>query len=479
MNDFEMPKLKVKLSKFEIDDLRKQKKTKKIVIFSVLVILLVVGGLIFGIASLKKESVVLFNETSIASIDVLSYKQEDDIINISLKASNDQEFCTYSLEEVDKESLSFEKIVDGYCNVTVPFKKTFIYFKNKSGIISEPLELDNYVVDFKMDDKYYLPLGKEGTILKDMIVVGNPTIEVESSTEAINLNGFEYLSNTNGKTTITVKNGTLQSKSAEVTVTSTIVEMPKEFNAKKSYLACEQFTEEEAQLLDEILAYRIAQAGYGTRAGAVAAARFLTLEFPYKISYYFENGRLNGTGTHYVDGEGRYYHQGLYLSKSKYDQLVPGAKLQGPQMWGCKMKSYEDDRANGYIPGGKYPNGLDCSGFVSWTLYNGGFDVGDGGAGESPYIDGQMTDTGKYMRLTQGMIDRGEVRVGDLLNIYGHIAIIAGDDGDNFYVAESLNNYKGVILKKYSKKKVIQSFPYVVLMDEVYKSDGNLTNMWY
>ena len=54
MNDFEMPKLKVKLSKFEIDDLRKQKKTKKIVIFSVLVILLVVGGLIFGIASLKK-----------------------------------------------------------------------------------------------------------------------------------------------------------------------------------------------------------------------------------------------------------------------------------------------------------------------------------------------------------------------------------------------------------------------------------------
>ena len=188
---------------------------------------------------------------------------------------------------------------------------------------------------------------------------------------------------------------------------------------------------------------------------------------------------LNGTGTHYVDGEGRYYHQGLYLSKSKYDQLVPGAKLQGPQMWGCKMKSYEDDRVNGYIPGGKYPNGLDCSGFVSWTLYNGGFDVGDGGAGESPYIDGQMTDTGKYMRLTQGMIDRGEVRVGDLLNIYGHIAIIAGDDGENFYVAESLNNYKGVILKKYSKKKVIQSFPYVVLMDEVYKSDGNLTNMWY
>ena len=479
MSELEMPKLKVKLSKYEIEDLRRKKKTKSLVALLLILVLLVVGGAGFYIYSLGKESKIVLNETSIATIDVLSYKQEDDIINVSLKASNDQEYCTFSVEEADKDTLEFDPLVDGYCNINVPFKKVFVYFKNKNGIVSDGLELDNYVVDFKLDDKYYLPLGQEGTVLKDMIVVGNPTIDIESSTDAISLNEFKYLSNTNGKTTITVKNGTLQSKSSDVVVTNTIVQMPKEFDTKKKYLSCEQFTEEEAQLLDEILAYRIAQAGYETRAGAVAAARFLTLEFPYKISYYFENGRLNGTGTHYVDGEGRYYHQGLYLSKSKYDQLVPGAKLQGPQMWGCKMKSYEDDRANGYIPGGKYPNGLDCSGFVSWTLYNGGFDVGDGGAGESPYIDGQMTDTGKYMRLTQGMIDRGEVRVGDLLNIYGHIAIIAGDDGDNFYVAESLNNYKGVILKKYSKKKVIQSFPYVVLMDEVYKSDGNLTNMWY
>jgi hypothetical protein len=290
---------------------------------------------------------------------------------------------------------------------------------------------------------------------------------------------FKYTSGKQGKTYLTITNGELQKKEVEITVTNTIVKMPKEFDSKKKFLTCEQFSESEASLLDEILEYRIAEAGYGTRAGAVAAARFLTLEFPYRISYYFENGRLNGTGTHYVDGEGRYYHKGLYLSKSKYNQLVPGAKLKGPKMWGCKMVSYEDDRENGYYPGGKYPNGLDCSGFVSWTLLNGGFDVGDGGAGESPAIRGQMTDTGDYKRLTQGMINRGEVRVGDLLNIYGHIAIIIGDDGDNFYVAESLNNYKGVVMKKYSKKKVINWFPYVVLMDSVYESDGNLTNMWY
>ena len=389
---------------------------------------------------------IVLNETSIDSVEILSYKKEDNIINLSIKPSNDQEYCSFSLEEVDKSKIEFSLMKDGFCNLNVPFSKVLVYFKNKKGIISDPLELNNYVVDFDVKDKYYFPLNSKGKFMENMISVGEPQVEIVSSTEAISLNNNEYSSNVNGKTVLTIKNGNIQKKEFEVVVTDTIVEMPKEFDTKKDFLPCEQFSEEQAQLLDEILAYRIAEAGYGTRAGAVAAARFLTLEFPYKIAYYFENGRLNGTGTHYVDGEGRYYHQGLYLSKSKYEQLVPGARLQGPKMWGCKMKSYEDDRDNGYIPGGKYPNGLDCSGFVSWTLLNGGQDVGDGGAGESPAIKGQMTDTGEYKKLTQGMINRGEVRVGDLLNIYGHIAIIAGDDGDNFYVAESLNNYCDTII---------------------------------
>ena len=479
MNEYKMPKLKVKLSKFELEELKRKQKRNSIIVFLFAVVFFVGTGISLYVYAMNKQVEPSINETVIDKIDVLSYNQDDNKINVSIKASNEQVSCGYSLVEDGLDTVTFNNLDEGSCKLEVPFQKVFLYFKNESGIISKALDLDNYVVDFKVDDKYYLPLNSKGSLLKDMIVVGNPTIDVVSSNESISLNKFDYSSGVNGKTTLSITNGTLQKKEIDVTVTDVIVEMPKEFDTKKSFLGCEQFSEEEAALLDEILFFRIEQAGKGTRAGAVAAARFLTLEFPYKISYYFENGRLNGTGTHYVDGEGRYYHEGLYLSKSKYDSLVPGAKLQGPQIWGCKMKSYEDDRANGYIPGGKYANGLDCSGFVSWTLLNGGFDVGDGGAGESPAIKGQMTDTGKYMRLTQGMIDRGEVRVGDLLNIYGHIAIIAGDDGNNFYVAESLNNYKGVVLKKYSKKKVINSFPYVVLMDSVYESDGNLTNMWY
>ena len=97
----------------------------------------------------------------------------------------------------------------------------------------------------------------------------------------------------------------------DVIVTDVIVPIPEAFDSSKDFLGCEVFSSDEAKLLDEILLNRIYSVGYGTRAGVVAAARFLTLEFPYRISYRWESGRLNNTGKHYVDGEGRYYHKVL------------------------------------------------------------------------------------------------------------------------------------------------------------------------
>ena len=48
-----------------------------------------------------------------------------------------------------------------------------------------------------------------------------------------------------------------------------------------------------------------------------------------------------------------------------------------------------------------------------------------------------------------------------------------------YYIAESLNHYGGVVMRKYTKTRVTNFFQNVVLMDNVYKSDGKLTNMWY
>ena len=91
----------------------------------------------------------------------------------------------------------------------------------------------------------------------------------------------------------------------------------------------------------------------------VEAARFLTLHFPYKIEYFYENGRL---GTNGIDGEGRYYHKGLYLNSSKYSTI--SKSKNGPKVWGCSLYSTPVKRNDN--------NGLDCSGFVSWALLNGG-----------------------------------------------------------------------------------------------------------
>ena len=146
-------------------------------------------------------------------------------------------------------------------------------------------------------------------------------------------------------------------------------------------------------------------------------------------------------------------------------------------MWGCNMTNLEEDPPY-FIRNKKYPNGLDCSGFVSWTLLNGGFDVGDKGAGNSGYRY-ELTDLGEFTRLTKDVIYSGRIKVGDLFNFDGHVAILIGMDDNTFYIAESLNTLGGVVLKAYPKSQVNRVFRHVVFMDSVYKEDGNLTNMWY
>lgn len=104
-------------------------------------------------------------------------------------------------------------------------------------------------------------------------------------------------------------------------VVTNIITKPYATKDKKTLLPCDAYNEEEAELLDKILEYKINDAGYQTRAGAVAAARFLTLEFNYRIPYFYENGRVPisstnkfNINTHIADGEGRYYKRDyIYL----------------------------------------------------------------------------------------------------------------------------------------------------------------------
>ena len=141
-------------------------------------------------------------------------------------------------------------------------------------------------------------------------------------------------------------------------------------------------------------------------------------------------------------------------------------------MWGCSLYS---NPAKRYMD-----NGLDCSGFVSWALLNSGFDVKDVGAGFS--VNSDLTDFGDLKTLTESLATSNTIKPGDLLHSNaagGHIAIIIGVDSEYYYVAQALwYDEVGVIISKYKKNNLPNSFSEVVLMDKYYINDGNLTYMW-
>ena len=230
----------------------------------------------------------------------------------------------------------------------------------------------------------------------------------------------------------------------------------------KQSLPCGRYTQEENEYLDEVLASKIYDVGYQTRAGAVEAGRFLLLRFPYHMEYFSENGRLP-----YCEGEGRYYHEGLYLNVYKVEKDQFKGIVNGPAEWGCKIFS---DPAQIY----QY-NSLDCSGFVTWCLVNGGFDPGDLGAGISDRYD--YSDIGPRREITQESLD--EVKVGDLFAEDGHISILIGKNDGKYYIAES-NLGIDIRVRVSTKQELIDSNFYAWIdMEEFYNNkDGKLTDYW-
>ena len=403
---------------------------------------------------------------------IIDYDADKGQVNLAITPTSNALECGILK---DKNKVDFKKIKNNTCYITNSLESSKIYFKDKNNNISKEFIIDNYVLNIELKEKYYLPLNTTLDILSNIVKVGNPNVYLTSSDPSVEIIDNKIVSKSEGESTISIISNNEVIKTAKVISTDAIVKRDSEFNLSKPYLSCGEYNGEKAKLLDEILEYRMNEVGANTRASVVEAARFITLEFPRRIAYYWENGRLFKTGRHYVDGEGRYYHKGLYLSEEKYNDII--ATMQGPKMWGCKMINWQDDPPD-FIRYQYYPNGLDCSGFVSWVLLNGGFDVGDKGAGP---IAGNydLTDLGEFTRITNTLINSNTMKVGDLLSTNGHIAILIGIDEDHFYVAESLNHYGGVVMRKYTKTRITNFFQNVILMDSLYQNDGKLTNMWY
>ncbi len=347
----------------------------------------------------------------------------------------------------------------------------FNEFRSTSNIIQDSLPYEELtLVKFEVPSEVYLAINENYTIPVNIEEKDGKEVKVKfisDDKKIVNVINDNLVGKGVGNTTVKVKVSNNEEKEVKVIVTDLISEPI--INNDKPFLECKEYSESEAKLLDVLLDYKIKEKGYMTRSGALEAARFLLLRFKQNINYFSENGRLeNHSNILHVDAEGRYYHKGLYLSEDKYKDISDSTET-GPVMWGCPLKNVMYRKY--------YDNGLNCSGFITWALFNAGYDIKDVGAGDYNYVNNELLDLRPKEKITMDLLKSGSVKAGDLIGFDGHIAMIIGIDKDIIYVGESYET--GTRVREFTSDTLLESdFTDIILMDEYYKSDGNYSEMW-
>ena len=432
--------------------------------------------IIYVIFLLISTMKVFLTEEQIGSVNI-GKLNSDDTKEISIVIDNNNVFPT----QCSLDGVNWTNEVLGRCNYNLSSGSYTIYIKNAMNEDKKDFEVSiNEIKSFDINlSKWYLAPEEKVQILSKMDYIGYPDLSISYTSDdeniaTVDVNGM-VTGHNNGTTKIHVKPQNFEEKTMEVTTTDLI--RFQEIDLGKPKLTCGQYTHEEAALLDDILATRISQRGEGTRAALLEVIRFATLNLKQKIPYFYEHGRLQPyyKGQRVVDGEGRYYHKGLYLDESKFADIQYVKEKKAT--WGCPLTNYDD--TDGWAVGSKRPNGLDCSGFVTWSLYNSGLNPGDIGAGIIDDVD-DMSDFGEKHSLTYDYANSDDYRPGDIIGRNGHVALIAGKDDENIYIAESLLYGVRTVTYSYKNKssKLYTNYEYIGKLDNRYVADGDYTNMW-
>ena len=461
---------------------RKLKKRLRKFLLLVIFVILIVGGILLfknSISNLFTGGNLKTNNISIEYDNTVTNDNKE--YSVTIKYTDDTEV------ECSIDDNEYKSIND--CSFNLKEGKYTLYIRKDKNKIKKDFNVKGkfdgtFSTTIDVLDKYYLALNgtktleytfnyPEGYDTSRKYTIGDESI--------ISIEGDTFKGLKVGETTLKVELPDGNTKTYNIEVTNLIV--PPTVNNTKEYLPCKRYTQAEAHKLDDILASRVNEAGEGTRGGVIAAARFMVLEFPYSIRYFNENGRLVDHGIRpHIDAEGRYYHKGLYLSEDKFAYLEKGARSQNPQIWGCYLYDYFISKQN--------MNGFTCSGFVSWAMLNGGFDVGDVGAGDFKQFDDDLSDLGPHQKITDDYIKGNTYKVGDFIARDGHAALIIGINEDTIYTAESLPpKLKVYIYGRYTSitkhggtwKSIVNddNLDYVVEMDGIYPNGtGWYHDMW-
>ncbi len=188
----------------------------------------------------------------------------------------------------------WQKIVNNKCNIKLDDTDKYIYIRDSKNV-GERYVISNYIstiVKMDVNSKPSLKLIKdeEKEFSISLRTVGSPNtlISVGSENEDVaKVEGNKIIAVGDGSTNIIIADAYGHSAAIQVQVTS-LITLPTINNSKPS-LKYKQYTQEEAKIIDEYLFYQVAEAGDNTRAGVVAAARFLSLEFKQRVPYFLEN----------------------------------------------------------------------------------------------------------------------------------------------------------------------------------------------
>ncbi len=197
------------------------------------------------------------------------------------------------------------------------------------------------------------------------------------------------------------------------------------------------YTANDKKKYDKMLKNAIKEAGYGTRAGVVEAARFMMGGMDYMVGY--QSPKKNHLEI------GSYPYVGLNIGNSK--------------AWGACLKCVDSDPPKCCV------QGLDCTNFIEWVMVQNGLNI-------SAYNDNHQP--------TRDVVDK--LRVGDFLYTWNskeghkHVALIVGVDENYIYYAEG----GGGITKQ--KKAKMKKWPVEGSLARAYfpkyKKDGDVKDMW-